>query len=98
MNIGLEKLVQSITKLIDMSCGHLVNKCMCFNTHIICVHTCALVMYIIIPIYIADMHSREVSKCTELLNEAFLVKITNNNAMSTSADSVGIRILGHKCS
>ena len=30
-------------------------------------------------IYIADMGTKEVSKCTELLNEAFLVKIANNN-------------------
>ena len=33
--------------------------------------------------YIADMRTKKVSKCAELQNEAFLVKIANSNVMPT---------------
>ena len=40
-------------------------------------------MYLRIFIIIVDMRTKEVSKCTEVLNEAFLVKIANSNVMPT---------------
>ena len=47
-------------------------------------HATALIkLYARLYIYIADILSRVVSKCTELLNEAGLVKIAKSNIIPT---------------
>ena len=39
--------------------------------------------YVHMHIYIADMRTKEVSKCTLTSEQAFLVKIANSNVMPT---------------
>ena len=67
----------------------------CVNTPTLFMSTCT--SYVPTHIYIADMRTKEVSK---LLNEAFLVKITNSNVMynhvfSTLASSSTINNNSH---
>ena len=53
----------------------------CTNTPTYLTSTCT--SYVHMHIYIADMRTKEVSKCTVTSEQAFLVKIANRNVMPT---------------
>ena len=55
--------------------------------------------YVHTHIYITDMRTKEVSKCTVTSERSvFILKLRLSMAFQTSADSFGIRHLGFKCS